>query len=277
MATTPAAAYRQVEIGRIISRGFAVIGRAPGTMFGIALLFGAVPQAIISLVNQVLRTQAMSGLRTGADPDAFRGMIVVTIATSLLSLVFTILAQGALVRATITAAEGKPARFGESASTGFMRLLPLLVLSIIVVVACTFGLLLLIVPGVMLYVVWSVATPALVAERIGIFAALGRSARLTKGARWTIFGLQCIILVFYMIVSSIIGAVMVATIGLNGMASFQTNTSVANGNLVLFVILTALVSTITLVVWGAIQTSLYIELRTWKDGPAAERLADIFA
>jgi len=29
--------------------------------------------------------------------------------------------------------------------------------------------------------------------------------------------------------------------------------------------------------WGAILSSLYVELREWKDGPRTEALADIFA
>jgi hypothetical protein len=37
--------------------------------------------------------------------------------------------------------------------------------------------------------IWFVATPAAVAERLGTFAALSRSAHLTTGRRWGIFGL----------------------------------------------------------------------------------------
>ncbi|HEU0066070.1 MAG TPA: hypothetical protein VFQ57_02390 [Sphingomonas sp.] len=39
----------------------------------------------------------------------------------------------------------------------------------------------------------------------------------------------------------------------------------------------ALTSTITTAFWGTGQASLYVELRDLKDGPAAQKLADIFA
>jgi hypothetical protein len=55
------------------------------------------------------------------------------------------------------------------------------------------GLLLLIVPGIILAVRWSVAVPALLSEGIGITAALGRSWEETKGRFWTIFFVMLII------------------------------------------------------------------------------------
>jgi hypothetical protein len=50
------------------------------------------------------------------------------------------------------------------------------------------GVLLLIVPGVILAVRWSVAGPYLLCERSGVSDALGQSFGRTKGSGWTIFG-----------------------------------------------------------------------------------------
>jgi len=44
-----------------------------------------------------------------------------------------------------------------------------------------------------------------------------------------------------------------------------------------YLVVNAIAGTITSAVWGVILTSLYVELREWKDGPRTEALADIFA
>ena len=57
-------------------------------------------------------------------------------------------------------------------------------------------------------VLWSVAVPAAIAERLGAFRALGRSAELTRGNRWRIFALffsaGLIILPVLMLMTSVV-------------------------------------------------------------------------
>ena len=50
------------------------------------------------------------------------------------------------------------------------------------------GLILLVVPGVWVYVVFSVAVPVLLLEQTGVGEALGRSRELVKGRWWATFG-----------------------------------------------------------------------------------------
>jgi len=49
-------------------------------------------------------------------------------------------------------------------------------------------------PGLIVFTMWFVATPACVVERLGPFRSMGRSRQLTKGHRWKIFG--TIVLIF---------------------------------------------------------------------------------
>ena len=123
----------------------------------------------------------------------------------------------------VTANEGRQATFGESLSTALRVFLPLIGLSILFGLGIMFGLILLIVPGIMLMVAWAVAVPALVVERCGVIDALRRSAELTKGSRWKIFGLFLIILVIYWIVSVVVGYVGLARYG-----ATATQLSIAN-------------------------------------------------
>lgn len=51
------------------------------------------------------------------------------------------------------------------------------------------GFMLLLIPGLILMCLWSLVVPACVLERLGPLSSLSRSARLTKGYRWPVFGL----------------------------------------------------------------------------------------
>src|SRR5258708_6163912 len=51
-----------------------------------------------------------------------------------------------------------------------------------------FGMVLLIVPGLILATMWAVAIPIAVVEKMGATASLSRSAALTRERRWRVFG-----------------------------------------------------------------------------------------
>jgi hypothetical protein len=255
---------RRMSIARVFERAFSTIGSNAVTMFGIAFLFSALPGTLISYGSQLVQQPMVLELGVG-------GVIAISVVTVLLALVFGMITQGALVRATIAHSEGRKASFGESVMAGLVVVLPLIALGLLLGLAVGIGFLLLIVPGVILYIIWSVASPALVAERSGVFAAFGRSQFLTKGARWKIFALQLVIIIFYWIVSGALGVLLVATYGMGGMATMGQTLPIW------YMALNAVIQTVVAAIWGAIQTSLYVELRNWKDGPDAGALADIFA
>src|SRR3546814_14014813 len=74
----------------------------------------------------------------------------------MVSMVFYELVQGGLDRATIAHTEGRRASFGESAAAGLAVALPLIGLSILAAIGIWLGLILLIVPGIMLFCMWAV-------------------------------------------------------------------------------------------------------------------------
>lgn len=67
------------------------------------------------------------------------------------------------------------------------RLGALLGLNILSGIGILLGLVILIVPGVYLFVRWSAAVPALIAEEAGISESLGRSAEAVGGRFWHVF------------------------------------------------------------------------------------------
>jgi uncharacterized membrane protein len=257
----------EVSVGRVISRGFSVITDNPVTVVGLSLLLGGIPTVAFSYYQQSLISGDM-------DPDQAVGFAFVALGSSIVSVIFQAVVQGALVRATIAHANGRRAGIGESVTEGLLALLPLIGLSIIMAIGITLGFVLLIIPGIMLYVVWSVATPALVAEGIGVFDALQRSRDLTRGARWQVFGVILILGVVSVIFSAIYSATLLGTTGFDEEA--MTGLA-ADGFSIGWILAEGLLSTVTIMVWGTVMASLYLELRNWKDGPADQALEDIFA
>ena len=80
------------------------------------------------------------------------------------------------------------------------QILGVIGLSLLVALAGYMACMFLIVPGVYLFVMWSLSIPAKVVEKKGILEAMSRSSDLTQGRRWRIFviGFLFFLLVFVM-------------------------------------------------------------------------------
>ena len=257
---------RQVSIGRVFGRAFGTIGSNPVTTLGIAFLFSALPQ---TLFNQLTR---MMGMNQGAKlaPAATVGIGLVGI---ILGIALYAIVQGALVRSTVDHEEGRHPGLGESIMAGLVVAVPLIVMAIISGIAMMLGLVLFVVPGVILYLMWSVSAPALVDERLGIMGALGRSRFLTRGYRWRIFGMEAVLMVLAWLATAIMALATSAT----GGATLQAMADAAKQPpTILSILVMVIVQTLLSVVYGVSHASLFVELRNAKDGPSDEALADVF-
>ncbi len=97
---------------------------------------------------------------------------------------------------------------------------PLVAVSILFGLALAVGFILLIIPGLILMVIWSVVAPVTVLERPGPFAAFGRSRELVRGNGWNVFAV--IVLVFLAVAVIGVGAGLVAaSLGSLGRALVQ--------------------------------------------------------
>lgn len=254
----------EMSVGRVFTRGFGVIADNPVTVLGVAFLLGALPSLVLNLLERPLLTSAMDRYQT-------IGGGAISILGGLFGLGLMALVQGSLVRATLAYVRGERATIGECIGASLSVVLPLIGLIIVMVVGVFIGFMFLIVPGVILYVMWSVASPALVAERTGVFGALGRSRELTRGARWKVFGIEVILIVAYYIFMGVIGAALVFAVGTNLQALPATGLPIG------WILATIVMSTVVNTVWSTIQAALYVELRNWKEGLPEQALEDIFA
>jgi hypothetical protein len=98
--------------------------------------------------------------------------------------------------------------------------LPLIVLSLLVGIGITLGLILLVVPGLFLWTVWAVAAPSLVIERRGVLTAMGRSRELVRGHGWRVFGVILVVLVLALLAAILVG-VLASGLGDGGVAVVQ--------------------------------------------------------
>lgn len=82
---------------------------------------------------------------------------------------------------------------------------PLVAVSILFGIGLAIGFVLLIIPGLILLVLWSVVAPVTVLERPGVFAAFRRSRELVRGNGWNVFGVIVIVFVVVFVISIVAG------------------------------------------------------------------------
>ena len=245
----------QIDLGRVIQRTFTSIGQNAAVFFGASVVLVGIPSTI-SVLGQ--------GSLTPEDPFSGFGFVILG---TVLYFVGLYLLQGMVVKAAVNSFNGKKSGFGDAFNVGVQMFLPLLGLSIIASLGTMLGYILLIVPGIILSVMWSVSAPAVVVEKRGVFESLQRSRDLTRGHRWSVFGL----LVIYVVLSWIIG------LALGGLSLAAGGTLTGGApNLLVTLISGPLVNIVAGVVASAGAASLYYELRSAKEGVGADELASVF-
>jgi hypothetical protein len=256
---------RRMSVGRVFQRAFGTIAHNPLVVLGLALLIGAIPGLMVTML---FATFVFRGADAAASAATLAALSVAGLVSFMVSLVISALVQGALTRATIAENEGSKATFGESLSAGLRVILPLIGAGLIFAIGVAVGMIFLIVPGVILMLMWAVAAPAVVVERDGVFAALRRSRALTKGARWKILGVFLVLAVLYFLLVTVLGVV-----GLEAYGMGDASNGVAVSNMLGSIVL----GTMFNVLWGTVQPSLYVELRHWKEGDDVDALRNVFA
>jgi uncharacterized membrane protein len=257
----------RLSISNVLSGTFSTIGSNPLATLGVAFLLGVLPTQIFSYA--LIGGAVMSAAQIFTTP----GGIALYCALIGVSVLCSMLVQATLVRVTVAYARDEQVSIAACLGASLSKILPLLGLTILMTIALAVATLLLIVPGIILYIMWCVATPVLVAENAGIFEALGRSGELTKGNRWRIFGLFLLLVIMLWIFAAIIGVVFVTTGLVTGAAA-----ALASGALpITYMIVNAVSNTLMTAVFGTLVARLYVDLRMANEGPMTDALADVFA
>ncbi len=137
--------------------------------------------------------------------------------------------------------------------------MPVLAVAIVSGLIVIFGLFLLVVPGLIFATMYWVAVPTAVVEKTGVKESLSRSADLTFGYRWKVFGVIVIIAIVQGIFERAI----------DRMLDYENA-------LFLSMAITLLYSA-TFTAFGAVASAVsYHQLRRVKEGTGAEEIAAVF-
>jgi len=249
-----------LDVGTVVQTTFAVIRRNLVTYLILAAILAGIP----ALITGWLQWTTLRGMSTG-DLGAFASAknLPSNGAAIVISIIANSILQGALVHITTADLTGRRASVADGLATGLRNFLPLIAVGILFGIAMFFGLLLLVVPGVILGVMWCVALPCLIVERTTITSSFTRSAQLTKGSRWRIFALVVIALIIGFVIRAVLNLVFGGTAGLMG------GNPLALAGLMIGAIINGVI--------GAVGVSvIYTELRRLRDGVSVTDLAAVF-
>jgi hypothetical protein len=245
----------KIDVGRTIGRGLQTIGAQLPAYLGLSILLAGIPTFATSY----------SPAGDGNILDPLLAFETLSLGAVLLSFVTTTLLQATIVRSAILTSSGRPADVPGSLVGALAICLPLIGLSILTSIIIGIGFVLLIVPGCIALCALSVAVPAMVEERLGIIGSMERSAALTKGSRGRIFLMLILLMLAYFLFAAVVAAVGVIA----GEGAGTGNAAIAAG-------FEAISASLSSLVVSAMVASLYVELRTVKEGATAEGLASIF-
>lgn len=252
----------KLDIAKVIQTTFQVFGRKFPLLAGLSALLSLAP----SLVMLVLAIPFFQGfVETPTRPMPLSLLPLFGLASPIL-LVVAAIHQAATLHVAVSEISGRSSSFREALIVGVRNCLPVLGVLILSILAIGCGFVLLIVPGVMIAIAFSVAVPACVAERIGVFSAFTRSRALTRNNRWRIFGL----IMIYVIVSWVFQMVLAALTG--GFMPPAIGSSLFLARMAVSVI----VSFFTTILTAVGTAALYGELRRLKEGVAPADLAAVF-
>lgn len=118
-----------------------------------------------------------------------------------------LLLLGAMYSGLITAMvclPGNPDDAGELWQAVRPVLATLVWLTLVAAVAIFAGTMALVIPGLIIATIWSVGAQAVVVERLGVFAALKRSAELVRGNGFAVFGYLLLVILFALLLAVLV-------------------------------------------------------------------------
>jgi hypothetical protein len=290
--TVPASgrfAEGQFRIGHVLSQSWAVFSRN-FLRFTVIAAIGLLPSL---LTQQSGFSSVFLNVRVGTAP----GNAGPNVGIGLVMIVLYLLSQAILLHAAFQDMSGRPIKLNESVSVALRRFFPIIGVGLAEVIAFgLYGVLLILlivalaqalqsgglaalatfigfIPLVMIYLMWSVAIPACVVERLGPFRSLGRSRQLTQGHRWKIFGMLILILVMLLISGVVVGFMIgfVAGVG-NAFSAGAGSLSLGLIGRVIGLVVNAIVTAF----FTILVAVTYHDLRVAKEGNATDQIAAVF-
>jgi hypothetical protein len=270
VAETPT--LRPLGVGEILDAGIklylrhwkplmiCVVGIVLPVQIVTVLVFASIDPSTLDSFGSFDTSSSSSSDPSGAEAAAF-------IVVALLSGLSTLLATAACFKAVADAWLGATPEAGRSLRFALRNLLRLVWLAIVLGCGLALAFVALIVPGIWLFVAWSLAVPALLFERVGGFKALGRSFRLVRGRWWPICGA---LVVGYLLAGVISGIVQLIPEAIASGVAKDSDVAAAIAAVVGGTVSAVISTPYT----AAIVVLLYFDQRVRKEGFDLQLLAD---
>lgn len=253
-------AHTPFGVGSVVGDSFSILFKK---LPAVALL-GFVPALVDVTLNNALTNQTAANFEPGAEFDTGTYLIGFGV-TFLVSLVMMAIITATLVQLSYDAKLGRPTQIGRYFAAAIRNLPAIVVLSFVTSILYVIGAMLLIIPGLWVYAVFSVIVPVIVIEGAG-FGAMGRSAELTKDYRWPIVGTIFLITICVMLIA-IVGAFITSALsgGFSGVGSTGP-----------WIIFEAVVNAISYGLLSISVALIFARLKEIKEGASVSDLVDVF-
>lgn len=239
-----------------------------------AVLTAAINLVGLLLVDTTADLERMRDLGPAAtDQELMNQMLGVlggTLASSSISLVATLLGTtiltGFLTVLMGKAVLGKPVTFKEALREATPRLLPLLGLTVLYTLAIMVAAIFCLLPAIIPYTFWALASPAFILERGTVMEAFRRSVKLVSGMFWRVFGILLLATVISSFLASIITIPFSFSAFLSIFGDLDQMYVPSTGDLILQSVGTVIAQTIVGPFTALVTVILYIDQRMRREG-----------
>jgi hypothetical protein len=189
------------------------------------------------------------------DPGS---ILVAALGVIVAAVLCTQIATGAITYGVFQQMRGGDTSIAACLKVGVAVLLPVLGVAFLQGCAVIAGIIFLVIPGIILAIMYSVSVPAAVEERPGVLEALRRSASLTEGYRWPIFG------VFFLIT--------LLSYGLQRLLEVFFEDDMSRGAF----LASGAVNVVTTGLYATAAAVIYYRLRSIKESIDVDQIASVF-
>ena len=211
---------RELGLGEVISKTFDVYRRDFSKYFVLFAIVGVIVQVVTTLAQQafVLPTPPVNPTPQQYSSwfsALFAALFLLIAVIFVVNIVFSTIAEGSAVKLASEQITKGQVSLGASIRFAVSRLLSIWALSIIVGIIVVLGFIALVVPGIILAIMFSLALPVLLIENKGVTESMGRSRQLVSH-RWTkTFG-TFLVLGIIVLIASLIFSAITAPLGIIG-------------------------------------------------------------
>ena len=203
---------RELGLGEAISKTFQVFRRDFAKYFVLYAVVGIIVQVATTLAQQAFVIPTLPRNPTSQQfsnwfSGLFGALFLLIGVIFVVNIIFSTIAQGSAIRLASEQITKGQTSLGASIRFAASKLLLIWAVSIVIGIIVFLGIIALIVPGIILAIMYSLALPVLLIEKKGVFESMSRSRQLVSH-RWAkTFGTFLVLGIIVLIASLILGAI----------------------------------------------------------------------